>query len=214
MPDHVWASNFVLKSGNFGWYEPWFGDAVPEPERLERSGRIAQENLIGRPVPQGDYPCRTIATRNPRKGGAHLVVIENRNVLVSDAVAEILQRFDLGAGGTYPTQIVRRDRQRKLHDLGYRMHYWNIGNSKNTLLPERSQGIRTVDNPRFKVPVHYVDGKLAQDALALGRACLDGPDIWREGALNVDCFFSDRLVRALKSAKLATRFGFVRCRVI
>ena len=214
MPDYVWASNFRLKSGNFGWYSPYFGPDVSEQERLNRSGRLGQENMIGRPVPPGDFSSQTLATRNPRTGGAHLVVIENRNVLVSDAVAEVFRQFDLGAGGVYPTQIVKRDRQRNLHDLGFQMNYWCIGNSKKTFLPERSEGAQTTHLPQRNGTFHRVEGPLAPDALALDRTCLDGPDVWREGMLNVDCFFSERLVRALKAARLATRFGFVRCRVI
>ena len=214
MAECVWASHFRLKSGNFGWYAPFFGPDVPEAERLERSGRLGADNMIGRPIPPGAFPDQTLATRNPRKGGAHLVVIENRNVLVSDAVADMFRQFDLGQGGVHPTRIVKQDRQRAVHDLGFQMNYWCIGNSKKTFRPDQSEGVTTTHLPQGNVTRHRVEGALAQDALALDRACLEGPDLWREGMLNVDCFFSDRLVRALKAAKLATRFGFVRCRVV
>jgi hypothetical protein len=52
------------------------------------------------------------------------------------------------------------------------------------------------------------------DDFALSAAALQGPDLWI-GAQVWDAFFlSDRLVRALREARLTRRLGLRRCRAV
>jgi hypothetical protein len=163
-----------------------------------------------------------LATRGTPKGGKHLVAFENRNVMVSDRMAEVLSEFDFGDGGLVPTPICKRGRSGELRELGFRMHYLRIAARKKTLRPTDSVGVTRFLNPRngitletrpeiWNLPRRY---SIKPDDLVFDRECLDGPDLWVEAGVPVSLFISDRLARALKREKLHTRFDLLRCRVV
>ncbi len=219
MEQHVWACD-VGRASNFGWFAPWFGADLPEAERLARSGRIASHNWLGLAVPVEDHPTQTIATRGTPKSGKAVIICENRNVLVSDEMAEALAAFDLGAGGLVRSRVVKRNRDRSTRDLGFDLHYWHFGNVKTTLRPDLSRQVKPLVSPATGITraaglwqAPQFDA-LAPDDLSLGLDCLKGPDVWIERGLNVDLFLSDRLAQALRRQRLDTRLHLLRCRVV
>jgi hypothetical protein len=221
MADFIWACD-ETRMENFGWFEPWFGADVDKAERLKRSGKIASASRLGVARPVSEYPLCTLATRGTPKGGKHLVAFENRNVMVSDRMAEVLSEFDFGDVGLVPTPICKRDRSGELRELGFRMHYLRIAARKKTLRPTDSVGVTRFLNPKngitletrpeiWNIPDRY---RIKPDDLAFDRECLDGPDLWVESGVPVSLFISDRLAKTLKREKLHTRFELLRCRVV
>lgn len=219
MTQYVWASD-ITDHANFGWYEPWYGFDVPEAERRARSGRVASRNRLAMPLENSDFPAETLATRGTPKGGRHLVICENRNVLVSEAMATVLSGFDLGDGALIRSQVVKRNKDRRsTRSLGFHLYYWKYGNWKKTLRPEHSNKVAPFENPAKGITLaHEIwtaeRTKLEPDDLAFDKACLEGPDVWVERGLNLDLFLSDRLVKALKKEGLAGRLNLLRCRVV
>lgn len=55
---------------------------------------------------------------------------------------------------------------------------------------------------------------IRDDEIAVRGSCLDGPDVWVDTRLQRAVFFSDRLVSALKKARVDKPFRFIRCRVV
>ena len=217
----VWACN-ISNNNNFGWYEPWFGPDVPEADRLKRSGRIGTLNLGGAALPVEEYPQQTLATRGTPKGGKNIVTCENRNILVSDKLADLLSEFDLGEGGFAPSKIVKRNKSREIHELGFQLNYWRWRCTKKTLMPKQSVGVTQFFNAAngitpesgieiWNTPAYW---DIKDNDLAFSPEALEGPDVWVEKGMIIDVFLSDRLAQTLKKKRLHKPFDMRACRIV
>ena len=129
--------------------------------------------------------------------------------LVSAALAGVLREFDLGRTSLYPTKVLQFDRKTPVEGEYLCI---NFGERKASFLPEESPKAKRVypDQDIWKLSLDPKD-----DDVVLGAGALEGPDLWLEEPRFTKAFFlSDRLVRALRDAKLARHFGLRRCRVI
>lgn len=129
--------------------------------------------------------------------------------LISGKVAEILGGFDLGEGAIAPVRLSRRDRVTPVPGDWF---FWNVGNVKETFLPDRSERVRPAPGRAWRT----LDAR--DHDLKCSSAALGGPDIWFEPKLRGVLLFSDPLGRALVDADLATdKAGFgqlIKCDVI
>jgi hypothetical protein len=127
---------------------------------------------------------------------------------VSTAVADVLRAFDLGRSSLYPTRTFRYDRKTPLEGEYFCL---NFGETKSAFLPEQSHGARKphANQDIWKLPLAPKDGDIAVD-----QAALSGPDLWIDPRVRKAIFLSNRLVDALKAAKLARNFGLFRCRIV
>ena len=126
---------------------------------------------------------------------------------VDQSVAKLFERFDLGDGGIYPTELYLYDRQTRI-DADY--VYLDFGNAKTSTRPDDS---KLKPNPyrsgHWGLPSPLRDGDVAVD-----RTALEGPDLWIDPQVQLAFFFSDPLAQALESAGVAKAFRLKSCRVI
>ena len=126
---------------------------------------------------------------------------------MTEKAASVLRRFDLGAGGLYPLELVRHDRVTPVDGFFWAL---NFGAKKNALAMEES---RSVDGP-------YGNGNctpklwVKDDDFAVTRAALEGSDCWGDERVESGFFTSPRLGAALHKAGLAKAFHLLRCRVV
>jgi hypothetical protein len=189
-----------------------FRSADPEgPSASERAA--AGLNLQGDVVPSRFIPktIRAQEARTPKLGEVNLMV--NNFLVVGPRVAAVLQSCDMGQGALQPIAV--QDYKGNLISDG-EYCFWNIGNKLTHFLPEESIDVRKSNYGNEKPGEHLYSPsvKPEHDSLAFSRDCLNGPDVWREKYLRKGTVLSDRLVQALKKAKLEKYFLPIRCRVV
>lgn len=114
----------------------------------------------------------------------------------------------MGQGALYSVRVLQYDRETPVEGSYY---FLNFGNQKTAFLPEMSQCVKKVYDHS---DIWALKGKIDEDAVAVSANALNGPDIWIDPRMNRAFFLSDRLVLALKAAKLTRSFGLRRCRVV
>jgi hypothetical protein len=126
---------------------------------------------------------------------------------VSERFADVIHPFDLGGGGLYPVRMLASDGTTPLPGRFFGLDF---GGRKNCVVPEQSR-LRPADFPGVPplVPFDHRD-----DDIVVTRAALEGADIWVDPGLFHSLFFSDRLMKALKSNGLAERPEMKRGRVL
>lgn len=124
---------------------------------------------------------------------------------VTDEVAKVMRQFDLGNSQLHSVDVLMEDRQTPLPGKYFVLKFdsW-----KNVFLPDASPDIRmmrgskTRRSPSLSTP---------DDAAVLSRDALVGPDIWWNLDIIHAFFLSDRLVQALRAAKVDKPFDLKRC---
>ena len=129
---------------------------------------------------------------------------------VSAACADVLRSADLGQSSLYPTKLFQHDRKTAIEGEYFCL---NFGDTKEVFSRDDSPRART---PDYQDPVTYwlLPFDLKDGDIAVTSAALDGPDLWIDPKMKDAFFLSDRLVQALKAAKLTRRFGLRKCRVV
>jgi len=127
--------------------------------------------------------------------------------IVSDKVAGVFQKFDIGNASLYPVEILQKDRRTL---VGATYHSLNICNQKQVFIATESPDTRPFlsEEERTLKFVHK------DYDVAVSNAALDGVDIWIDPKLHRAFFVSDPLARALKAGGVARYFGLRRCRVL
>lgn len=216
----VWLSDLDT-IGHFSFYKS--GDPAGSKSSLYTCAIL---NFQGDVVPPRFIP-KTVRPLDPEAGeidptdheyleGATLkevTLIRDQFLLVGPKVAAVLSQFDLGAGGLHPIEVLDINGALVRDDTYF---FWNFGNKRNTFLPEESEGLRKSTRAREQGEnaVYFMPVIPAEDSIALSRDALTGPDVWREQHLERGTFLSDRLVQALRQAKLDHWFELVRCRIV
>lgn len=127
---------------------------------------------------------------------------------VSEKCADILRQFDLGKSALYETHLFQHDQKTSIEG---RYFCLNLAEHKNTFQAEHSPGSRRL-NP--KVQFWKLAGMPKDDDLALRVTALEGADLWWEDKVRRAFFMSDRLVKALRKARIDRRFGLTKCRIM
>jgi len=132
---------------------------------------------------------------------------------VKGKLADVLSRFDLGAGGLIPFTIYRADLVTPLEEKFFLL---NFGGPKDSFAPEESNTKCTrqmfVDKQTGR-PMWDVNPHAGGD-LALSPAALEGADLWCEKTVFNTLFMSDALAAALRAAKIKIDFELMTCRIV
>ncbi|MGB3407274.1 MAG: DUF1629 domain-containing protein, partial [Jannaschia sp.] len=130
-------------------------------------------------------------------------------------VAEILRGLEMGRNGLYPFEYLDQDGETPLP--GGPFYFLNVCEMKTAVDVERSgaalQRTGHIRRPSVKA-VLYSPGLANGDQVVVASSALHGPDIWMDTQMQQEVFFSDRLVRALRSEKLVKRIEFIQCPVL
>lgn len=208
MSDCVWFSQLELHDR----LDRHYRSADPEgPSASERAA--AGLNLQGDVVPERFIPKSVRAQDAKSKKLGEVNVLVNHFLVVGPKVAQVLQQSNLGNGALHPVRVLDHSGNLVSQDD---FSFWNIGNKLAHFLPEESRDVKKSNYGNEKPGEHLYFPRVnpVDDSLAFSRACLNGPDAWREKYLRKGTILSDRLMQALRAAKLDQYFEPVRCRVI
>lgn len=129
--------------------------------------------------------------------------------VVSRAVADVLREADLGKTRLYPLKLCQHDRVTPVEGEYFTLA---LGEQKTAFVPEQSNRIKPIGNPP---KIWMKRGSKPDDFdFVVSGDVLDGLDMWADPQLHRSLFLSDRLVKALRAAKLTRRFGLSKCKVI
>lgn len=126
--------------------------------------------------------------------------------VVSGAVAKILKKHDLGSSHLSKVKLLKTNRKDPIGG-----EYYNLALSefKETWILDKSVELRARPKGNWSLPFEP-----ANDQVALSSDCLTGPDLWRERNFFGAFFLSDRVVTALREAKLTRHFKLYRCQIV
>ncbi|WP_299662506.1 hypothetical protein [uncultured Ruegeria sp.] len=207
----AWGCDVIIGTS---YYCDFTGDLYLSDETTEEAIKSAYRNQLGMSVEADKFPKKTIARNGRPQKLRHFA--NAGFFLISPEVIEVLKTLDIGEGAVYPTSFFKKDQKTPLN-----LHhsYLNIGNVKDTFLAEQSPRTEKSGAPRSwpeedRRRVRRGLADWADDDVALGSACLEGPDIWVEKCFNDAFFISDRFAQALLRENLAEDFNLKRCRVL
>jgi len=123
---------------------------------------------------------------------------------VRSDVAEVLKRFDLGAGGLYPVNLFKKD---KTTPIAQDYSILWIANKSGTLNVVESQGLRRARPDRkdlFRLP-EWKDAKPGD--VVCNADAASGIDIWRDPGVPHRVFLNWRLKHALDEAGFSPAFS-------
>ena len=209
--DHaVWASNMLMQPQNlFGFscagYERDPEEWVANLRRMDR----------GEPVPADFIPdvmWSDDADDDRVQRLPHLSRASNF-LVVSETLADVLRRFDLGASRLVPVTLLHRDRT-----TPYAGTYLilDLRERKEAFEPEYS---KKFDRPLFPdLPSHKflgsVSGRPQDGDISVNSSALVGANIWRDPRLLKSMFFSGPLMTAMRKAKVLGGVWTFRCPVV
>ena len=119
--------------------------------------------------------------------------------ILSQRLADVFRRFDLGKGGIKPVKAFKMDRHTPLAGQYFCLRFDNL---KRAFLPHESTKVSD-----FVKGVWATDPDFSDGNIVCSRDALSGPDIWVDPRLYGSLFLSDCLVNALAEAKLEKAFG-------
>lgn len=175
---------------------------------IHRAIEVSKLNQLGAPLDGSHFPDEVFGARHSLERHYQLPDLFRAGSfwVVSQAAADILRQFDLGAGALYPVRVLKKDRTTPIKDGWYCI---NFGNARPLIIPDQSEGLRPGPQDRYNFSV-----TLADDHLVVSAAALQPPDIWVDPQLWDNFFVSHPLREALREAKLSSRFYLTRCRVV
>jgi hypothetical protein len=225
MLDHVWISEVMSNNelGNkIGIRQKWFGEPweVPYPNHFvpeisERVKAAMFAHYAGHTLKREDMPEAAAVYSPSHFRRAKDVFYAGGFLAAKGKVAEVLSKFDFGAGGgLVPYTIYEADEKTPLPDPFYVV---NFGPFKDCFLPEASTKLR-------KPSVHHETGRkrwnvsyVKDGDVAVSPAALAGSDLWMCPGVEGRIFMSNRVVEALKTALGDADFAdfeLHRCRIV
>ena len=200
-PRCAWVSAALMDSSKIRGF---FVDII-EADR-DRGIEILRRIKDGRRVKPDEFPKLMWAERTADNAKRPDFFKPSGFWVVSGAVANILKKHDLGSSQVTKVKLLKTNRKDPIEG-----EYYNLALSefKDTLLPNASTALRTWPNQTWALSFEPTN-----DQVALASSCLTGPDLWRERQLPNAFFLSDRLVSALREAKLTRHFKLYRCRIV
>lgn len=215
MTEHVWVSDLIGNEASI----------VAEVRgRFGPGGRAADGADIiesGQPAPSGYGPIKLwdadTSTEDQHSGYPVNIAQAVPDIfygggfwIVSERVAEILNRYDLGEGGMFPISdgLYLKDEVTKIPGNFFS---WIVETKKSSYDPESSINVRKhkIAGLWDKMPDMPSDGDIA-----VSRSALQGPDTWLDDGLFKSLFMSGRLGDAFDAAGLKKTLFLYRARVI
>jgi hypothetical protein len=225
MVDQVGISE-VMSNGDLGnklgirhkWFgEPWEAPYLRHyvPERSERALAGLSKHVTGHTLKREEMPEASAVYSMPHFKRAKDVFFAGAFLAVKGKVAEVLSKFDFGAGGgLVPYTIYEADEKTPLPGPFYIV---NFGPWKDCFLPDASTKVEKLGVHHQTGLTHWSLSYLKDGDVAVSPAALAGSDLWMCPGVESRIFMSNRLVEALKTALSDAAFAdfeLHRCRVV
>lgn len=202
MSDAVWVSNVYSDTTLVKAFR----------SDVELTDRMAAVDLVkrqkhGEALGEPNFPKKFVARYRDRAMGRQPDFFFAGGFLcVSDRFADVVMKFDLGAGGVYPVHLVQYDGETPVEGRYFGL---DIGATKRCVSDAKSRLLVQGSSVAPALPHDHRD-----DDIAVTQAALDGAEIWIDLCLFQCLFFGDRLVTSMKAHSLAARLKLKRCRVL
>lgn len=208
MAEYVWVSSlFDNATLNRGWDIDLFHDGKTD------EGSLLFANKNGKPIARELRPHKIWANADdPLIEKLPPVFNIGYALLVADDVTFVFDGLDLGEGEVLPlNEGIFQSDQKTRYAKSYST--WVIGNKKTAVVLDATTAKIKLSSMDV---VWDLDGSrlLADDAVAVTRDALAGPDQWVDPLLQGSLFFSARLGDRIVEAGLKDAFFMRRCRVI
>ncbi len=216
MIDSVWVSDVLKRAveafGMAGALERSYFTTSPDGAPLENP-RDAQSRLYrGERIGRTGFPeFLYVANKTLWLRAGDLFTSNDLWLLAKPRLAEVLQHFDLGAGGLVEVTINDAD---KVTPLPGPFYFINFGAVKDSFLPEESRKLREFYTLAKHGRELWDTHGMEDGSIAVSSAALEGPDLWFEKRLRSKIFMSGRLHDALLAANLKADFLFSQARVV
>ena len=130
--------------------------------------------------------------------------------VVSNAAADVLQQFNLGGGGLYPTKLLKRDKTSTVEGEWF---CFNVGNKKDALVASESTSLRE-RYIREGQKGWFPKTTIKDGDIVVLRTVDVGADVWIDRNVGGAFFLSEPLGLALQRARADTGFFLNKCRVV
>lgn len=213
----VWWTNPQSLGGRQGQIKPYLDEPYAGMDMLHSMGELNRTlRMMEAPVPEDRRPTdlrwklRKVTDKERNLPDAIMIIMAA--IMVSEAFRDVAAGFDLGESQFFELPLYEAKSVSMMGDVELdpdrrdprRWFLFHILPRKNALLTEASSGIhRYSDDPEWWSP--DTGGPNDKNDIVLDASkAIAGPDIWRDPLIPRLVFFSDRLKRAIKSAKLRT----------
>jgi len=224
MVDQVWISE-VLSNGDLGnklgirqkWYgEPWEAPYVRHivPKKSDYVRAAIFRHFAGYTLKREELPEASAVYSMSDFKRAKDVFFVGGFLAVKGPVADVLAKFDLGAGGLVPYMIYDAEEKTPLPGSFYLV---NFGSFKDCFLPELSANIEKIGTHHQTGQTHWSLCYLEDGDIAVSPAALVGADIWMCPGVEGRIFMRDGVVEALRTSLSEadrSEFRLHRCKVI
>ncbi len=130
-------------------------------------------------------------------------------IVISEAFAEVLRRFEIGEAALSPISLYQSDYVEEIPGIWWLL---NFNCRKAAFSPEHSTGgFEASARGPGRYFAYYL---MHDDQVAVTQAALEGCDLWMDPDLMEVFFLSDPLLEALKAAKLTRTLPRLRCRIV
>jgi hypothetical protein len=207
MSQDVWVSLAMKTERNI-----WGFETDHYTTNQELALKAEKENNKGLALPQDHFPRKIFAREfddEPSPIKELPSVFHNGFTFVSDDIAHIIAKHDVGNCKTYPVEVYQRDRTTKVPGT---FRSLNFGNVKNCFVLEGSKKLRTSNVAPGSW--YQITGNLEDEDLRVNSAALSGPDIWIDPILLSVFFLSGDLAEELIKAGHAKDLALTRCLVV
>jgi hypothetical protein len=225
MVDQVWISS-VMNNGDLGnklglrqkWFdEPWEAPYVHHhvPKRSNRALAGLFRHYAGHTLKREEMPEASAVYDMSLFKRVKDVLFIGAFLGVRGRAAEVLSKFDFGAGGgLVPYAIYEADEKTPLPSPFYIV---NFGPRKNCFLPAASNKIESLGPHHQTGHILWLLNYVEDGSIAVSPAALAGSDLWMCPGVEGRIFMSNRVVEALKTALSDADFAdfeLHRCRVV
>lgn len=191
-----------------------FNGPDDSPEARRKRIQAAGKNALGHRLQADDFPLVLHAMVDPPDELQDYCSISGQLPMVSPDLRSLLKTLDLGGGAFFEAEFYSEE---GAHRLPWSHSFWNIGTTKQSLVPEESDVTRVTngrpDSPPFEL--YAPRSGVVDDAIAVGPEALEGPDVWIEPKISGACiFFSDRFARLMADHGMLHLFDLKSVRLI
>jgi hypothetical protein len=161
--------------------------------------------FFGWPLRDDEVPTKLVAHKSFNASAMGDVHLMEFHLVLSDRLAQVIKRFDLGATRVVQVPIIDVNGQ-EIHGI---WHHCHVAERKDTLVPLKADGFKTINRPRG-LSSGWPD--TSPGAIAAEPSAEQGVDLWRDPMWNFGMFASQRLVEALAAEGVGTEFQWMPAR--
>lgn len=218
----IWWTMPQSGGGKRSQISPYVAEPYLGTDMLHSMGELNSIlNRMDAPVPENRRPTdlrwklRKVTDKERDLPDAQQIIMGA--IMVSEAFRDVAVQFDLGESQFIEAPLFEAKSVDRMGEVEIdpdrrdprRWFLFHILPRKATLMPEASSGLYETAPTRFST-----DSGGPIDIVLNTDEALTVPDVWRDDTIPRLIFFSDRLKRAIKSAKLRTpAFVFEPCRL-